>query len=177
MGRAGPLIVCLDTSGSMMGERELWSKALVVECVRQAHRQKRLCYLYAFSGPGDLQELELDMSPRGLNEVMDFLQNSFGGGTCLEDALKAAAERLQLESYASADLLVVTDGELVAQRIGAEALEAARQNGTKIFGLVLNEESTELMEELCDELYVTRKMSEKGFPKLMRPKARPKAKA
>ena len=26
---------CLDTSGSMMGDRELLSKALVVECVRR----------------------------------------------------------------------------------------------------------------------------------------------
>ncbi|OLQ04545.1 hypothetical protein AK812_SmicGene12363 [Symbiodinium microadriaticum] len=62
LGEAGPLIVCLDTSGSMMGQREVLSKALVVECVRQAHRQNRPCYLYAFSGMGDLKEIELDMS-------------------------------------------------------------------------------------------------------------------
>ncbi|CAE7625103.1 viaA [Symbiodinium sp. CCMP2592] len=54
LGEAGPLIVCLDTSGSMSGQREVLSKALVVECVRQAHRQNRPCYLYAFSGMGDL---------------------------------------------------------------------------------------------------------------------------
>lgn len=34
---------CLDTSGSMMGDRELLSKALVVECVRPCRVWKR-CY-------------------------------------------------------------------------------------------------------------------------------------
>eukprot|EP00959_Pyramimonas_sp_CCMP1952_P391674 8207832-Pyramimonas_sp.AAC.2 len=31
----GPIIVCLDTSGSMMGARETVAKALVLECLRQ----------------------------------------------------------------------------------------------------------------------------------------------
>jgi uncharacterized protein with von Willebrand factor type A (vWA) domain len=50
----GPIILCLDTSGSMRGARELVAKALALECMRGAHRQQRPCYLYAFSGPGML---------------------------------------------------------------------------------------------------------------------------
>jgi uncharacterized protein with von Willebrand factor type A (vWA) domain len=48
----GPIILCLDTSGSMRGAREVVAKALALECMRGAHRQQRPCYLYAFSGPG-----------------------------------------------------------------------------------------------------------------------------
>ena len=48
----GPIILCLDTSGSMRGAREVVAKALALECLRGAHRQSRPCYLYAFSGPG-----------------------------------------------------------------------------------------------------------------------------
>ena len=33
------------------GARELVAKALALECLRGAHRQRRACYLYAFSGP------------------------------------------------------------------------------------------------------------------------------
>lgn len=47
----GPIILCLDTSGSMRGARETVAKALALECLRGAHRQRRACYLYAFSGP------------------------------------------------------------------------------------------------------------------------------
>jgi uncharacterized protein with von Willebrand factor type A (vWA) domain len=50
----GPIILCLDTSGSMRGAREVVAKALALECMRGAHRQQRSCYLYAFSGPGAL---------------------------------------------------------------------------------------------------------------------------
>lgn len=46
----GPIIVCLDTSGSMRGARELVAKALALECLRGAHRQRRKCFVYAFSG-------------------------------------------------------------------------------------------------------------------------------
>jgi Mg-chelatase subunit ChlD len=44
----GPIIVCLDTSGSMQGARETVAKAAVLECMRGAHRQQRKCYVYAF---------------------------------------------------------------------------------------------------------------------------------
>ncbi|DBA84260.1 TPA: hypothetical protein ACH3X2_006318 [Trebouxia sp. C0005] len=44
----GPIIVCLDTSGSMSGARETVAKAVTLECMRGAVRQKRACFLYAF---------------------------------------------------------------------------------------------------------------------------------
>lgn len=44
----GPIIVCLDTSGSMYGAREVVAKAVVLECMRGAHRQDRKCFVYAF---------------------------------------------------------------------------------------------------------------------------------
>lgn len=54
----GPIILCLDTSGSMRGAREVVAKALALECMRGAHRQQRPCYLYAFSGPGEDKQLQ-----------------------------------------------------------------------------------------------------------------------
>eukprot|EP00439_Symbiodinium_sp_Y106_P038837 s401_g4.t1 len=175
LGEAGPLIVCLDTSGSMMGQREVLSKALVVECVRQAHRQNRPCYLYAFSGMGDLKELELDMSQAGLREVLTFLRSSFGGGTYLEDALARSAERLQEASWRNADLLIVTDGQLDVRTGDEEPIFRARKEfGTRVFGLVLADYGGDAMERLCDELYVTGNVREGrnytganvAFPKL-----------
>lgn len=47
-GELGPIIVCLDTSGSMYGAREVVAKALVLECMRGAQSQRRKCYVYAF---------------------------------------------------------------------------------------------------------------------------------
>ena len=62
----GPILAVIDTSGSMHGLPERAAKALVLEAVRTAHSEKRSCYLYAFSGPGQTVEHELDLSPEGL---------------------------------------------------------------------------------------------------------------
>ncbi len=37
----------------MQGARETVAKALALECLRGAHRQRRACFLYAFSGPSE----------------------------------------------------------------------------------------------------------------------------
>lgn len=59
----GPIIVCLDTSGSMRGPREVVAKALVLECMRGAHAQDRKCYVYAFRcAPHSAQSLALSLS-------------------------------------------------------------------------------------------------------------------
>ena len=39
----GPIIVCLDTSGSMQGAPEIVAKAIVLEALRVAHAEKRAC--------------------------------------------------------------------------------------------------------------------------------------
>lgn len=95
----GPIIVCLDTSASMMGPREVVAKAVALECLRGAHRQRRLCYLYAFSGPKDIQEIELGMDPKSMELLLDFLRFSFNGGTCVEDALGMSLDRLKSKDW------------------------------------------------------------------------------
>lgn len=159
MGKAGPLIICLDTSGSMQGMRETVGKSVVLEGMRQAHREKRRCYLYAFSGQGQLQELELDLSPSGLRALLEFLKSSFSGGTSLDPVLEASARRLGVDDddWRNADLLIVTDGEVPMPRADAVAsLEAARHSeGARVVGVVLGECGGQAMEQLCDELYIT----------------------
>ena len=58
-GVQGPIILCLDTSASMAGQREKVAKALVLECIRGAKLQHRKCYLFAFSGKEEVKELDL----------------------------------------------------------------------------------------------------------------------
>ena len=57
----------------MRGARETVAKALALECLRGAHRQKREAYLYAFSGPGQVEELELKCQPAAMSKLLKFL--------------------------------------------------------------------------------------------------------
>ena len=47
--RKGPMIVCLDTSGSMSGKPEKIAQSLLARILDVADRQKRDCFLIAFS--------------------------------------------------------------------------------------------------------------------------------
>ena len=63
--------------------------------MRGAHLQERACYLYAFSGPGDVRELELKVTLSSLSQLMDFLTHSFGGGTDADRPLELSLQRLE----------------------------------------------------------------------------------
>ncbi len=52
----GPILLCIDTSGSMRGARETVAKALALECMRAAKAQERGCYVFAFAGPQEVRE-------------------------------------------------------------------------------------------------------------------------
>jgi uncharacterized protein with von Willebrand factor type A (vWA) domain len=103
-GELGPIIVCLDTSGSMYGAREVVAKALVLECMRGAQMQARKCYVYAFSGPGQVRALDLSEPQVALEKLLDFLECSFQGGTDVDQPLELALERLNGACAASLKL-------------------------------------------------------------------------
>jgi len=83
----------------MYGAREVVAKALTLECVRGAHRQQRKCYVYAFSGPRDVMELELGLDSASMARLLPFLTMSFSGGTDVDAPLALSLERLSREEW------------------------------------------------------------------------------
>ena len=134
----GPIIICLDTSGSMHGEPEIVAKASVLEALRVAHAEKRACYLYSFSGPGDVAEHELKLTEEGLAGFLNFLACSFPGGTDVAEPVRRAVKRLQEAAWQRADILLVGDGELRPQ---IEAMIAAAGMGGAVRLLGWQDES------------------------------------
>ncbi len=74
-------------------------KAVTLECMRGAYRQKRQCFLYAFGGPGDVMELELTMQHGALEKLLAFLAFSFGGGTDVDRPLELSLSRLESNEW------------------------------------------------------------------------------
>ena len=70
--------------------------------MRGAYLQKRQCFLYAFGGPGEVQELQLDLRPGALEKLLGFLRFSFGGGTDVDRPLEMSLERLQHNDWKQA---------------------------------------------------------------------------
>lgn len=153
----GPMIVCVDTSGSMQGGAEQVAKAVVLEAMRVAHAQARRCYVYAFSGPEDIVEQALALDHEGVQQILSFLGQSFHGGTDVGEPLARAVERLRQDEWHCADLLLATDGEFGVPREIAAMVGAAKQEfGLRVQGVLIGDRETIGMLEICDDVFWVR---------------------
>jgi len=142
-GKGGPIMVCLDTSGSMSGGREALSKALALKCISAAHSKKRPCYLYAFGGAEQLAEIEVGVERgQGLEPLLDFLCHSFNAGTDVDAPMASALARLTDEAWRDADVLLITDGQfnVPAQELQDQLQHAQWELGLEVHGLLVGVE-------------------------------------
>lgn len=151
----GPIIVCLDTSGSMQGAPETVAKAITLEAMRIANAERRACYLYAFSGPKQVQEMELSIGKGGIFALLDFLGCSFHGGTDVVEPLTRALARLDESQWSRADIILVSDGEFPESRTLRDSIKAVKAEGAlRIHGLLIGAERSSGMNEICDPIHV-----------------------
>lgn len=150
----GPMLVCVDTSGSMQGGAEAVAKAVVLEAVRCAHAQRRACRVYAFGGPDEVVEMELGVDAEGVGRLARFLGQGFGGGTDICGPLERAIARLDEAGWALADLLIASDGEFGATPALAARVEAARrERGLRVQGILIGDRETIGLLELADDIH------------------------
>ena len=162
----GPLILCVDTSGSMQGAPENIAKAVVLETLRTAHRERRGCLLIAFGGPDELVERELHPAEApppgatgphggdGMAALLDLLGQSFDGGTDVQAPIERAVQRVREQRWSGADLLIVSDGEFGCTRDTLAQLETARSElGLRVQGILVGDRETLGLLETCDAIH------------------------
>jgi uncharacterized protein with von Willebrand factor type A (vWA) domain len=153
----GPIIVCVDTSGSMQGGAEAVAKAVVLEAVRTAHAQKRPCHVFAFGGPDEVLELELAVDAEGIERLMRFLGQAFRGGTDICGPLEKAIAKLEDQRWQLADLLIASDGEFGATPALAARLDKVKAEcGLRVQGVLIGDRETIGLLEVSDDIYWVR---------------------
>ena len=150
----GPIIICVDTSGSMHGTPENIAKTVAFALAKIAAEQERLCYIISFSTDIETPEvkpnedMELTNADGGnyLQKLVRFLRMSFNGGTDAEPALRKALNMLAgsdtATGYKNADVLMISDfvmGNLSADLVTAIAQE--KEKNTGFYSLVIGESS------------------------------------
>lgn len=150
----GPILAVIDTSGSMHGLPERVAKALVLEALRTAHAEKRACFLYAYSGPGQVLEQELDLSPDGVGRLMGFLGFSFGGGNDEAGVLTRVLARLEDSAFRKADVVFVSDGEWPAPTTLLDSVAKAKEAGTRFHGVQIGNLGQTGLHAVCDPVHV-----------------------
>ena len=106
----GPIVVCLDTSGSMKGTPLLRAKALVLSITKILREENRELYVILFGAKGQFQEISVE-GEEDICRAIKFLKKSYEGGTDFETPLRRGIEIIsEKENYRKADILMVTDG-------------------------------------------------------------------
>lgn len=130
--RRGPMIICLDTSGSMDGKPQKISQSLVIKAVDVAMKEKRQCFLIAFS----VSIKPIDVLKECQN-IIGVLQKSPTGNTNATQMLDATFKLLESNpEYINADVLWVTDFVMnLVSEDRLEKMQTLRSEGTRFYGL------------------------------------------
>ncbi len=156
LGR-GPMIVCLDTSGSMRGAPENVAKACVLQALRSAHAARRACRLLAFGGAGELLEHELALSEPGLQTLLDLMGQSFDGGTDVQTPLERAITLVRTQAFALADILIVSDGEFGVTPATLNLLRECKTTlGLRVHSILIGDRETIGVLEVSDQIHWVR---------------------
>ncbi|MBQ3779576.1 MAG: VWA domain-containing protein [Fibrobacter sp.] len=134
----GPIIICVDTSGSMHGTPENIAKTVTFALSKIALEEERKCYLISFST--GIETLDMSDFKKGdsLQKLVRFLQMSFNGGTDASPALQHAIKMLQSNDYKNADVLMISDFVMAnLPRNLIDAIEVEKEKNTDFYSLVI----------------------------------------
>lgn len=104
----GPIVLAIDSSGSMSGSKEIWSKSIFLALLAIARLQRRDLACIHFS-----DHLKLWQFPKGAAAYPDVLASCdyfIGGGTPFEPWMEQALKLIDEDRYSKADVICVSDG-------------------------------------------------------------------
>lgn len=107
----GPVVVCVDSSGSMEGTRECASKGIALAMLEIARMQKRDFAFIQFSGPNQVREYVVKAGKCNTMDLLSEMEYFIGGGTCFTTALQACLQEIELNTFKQADVVFITDDE------------------------------------------------------------------
>lgn len=140
----GPMLICVDTSGSMYGTPERVAKTVTYALAKKALLEKRKCYLISFSTGISVMDLSVLDSAAGLQQLVAFLRMSFNGGTDANPALCHAIKMLNTEKWKQADVLMVSDFIMDnLSKTVVEGIELQRKNKCKFYSLAVTSQANE----------------------------------
>lgn len=150
----GPIILCIDGSGSMGGMPNVWARSVALSFITIAKKEKRDAAAVEFSSRGQVKRWDF-MANEPVNplNIIDFASHMFHGGTDITQGIESSKELVdQVQAFKSADIVVITDGH---DGLGPEdyALrDSLRSMGVRLHGVTIGQDvkSNQYLQEICD---------------------------
>lgn len=148
----GPVVMCVDESGSMGGERNVWAKAIALCLLNICRREKRDFAYIGWSG-GTSVATHLFRAKDALNAqaIVDCASHFFGGGTAPLVGLTRGVEVMRdAPEFKKADLVMVTDGEASFGDEDRRMRDWLVQKGVRVWGIGVGG-SFRYLQNLCPD--------------------------
>lgn len=148
----GPVIACIDISGSMghmldgSSKRSEWAKAVAFALWTIAQKQKRAFYCVEF-------DTSVQSSYKVTKDnVIDLLKAKECGGTSFYPPLAEAFHIMKNEkTFKKSDIIFITDGESNVVHLN-ELLDKKKSTRTSIYSIQLSSDSTYSLEQFSDQV-------------------------
>jgi uncharacterized protein with von Willebrand factor type A (vWA) domain len=113
--KMGPIIVCLDSSGSMVGDFDFWGKAVAICAAKHAINTGRKAHLILFAyDPEEMVEFRFEPNKKiEMKKFIEFAKLVIAGGTAFEPPLKRSVNLIMSEKekdMVHSDIMFITDG-------------------------------------------------------------------
>lgn len=151
----GPVIVMIDESGSMSGDRIVWAKAVGLAMAWVARQQKRDIWLGGFSSGGQVWATRYPGGVIVPAELERFMNAFFSGGTDYDMALSRCVEIIEEAPKAGkkADVLFISDGECYINDKTLKKFQAKKSDlGFRVFSVCVGA-SAETFKLFSDSAY------------------------
>ncbi len=146
----GPMIVALDTSGSMSGQPIKIATTLFFKLLKLARRQNRNCFLIMFS----IRAKSIDLANMTTwSQLEHFMANHYTGGTDGEEMLGKAMDMLRSKNYSMADVLIISDFYFPLPKQPTEKkIKEEKSKGSCFYGLQIGKQNCKY-ERLLDRVW------------------------
>ena len=133
----GPILMVVDGSGSMQGERNIWSRAVAMCLLHIARCEKRDFGCIEFSSSKQLEDWFFPAkAPMDGERVLEMASHFFGGGTSPEQGVSRAAEIMKsAPQFRKADIILVGDGEASFGPEDERLRVQLTELGVRLFGI------------------------------------------
>lgn len=165
----GAIVCCIDGSGSMSGEPEIWSKAVALCLLQIAKVQKREFYAIEFGGPRTMLEFDF-RDPKNItpDNIISFAESFLNGGTDfmtpLSRSLDLMREEHERRGAVKADIVFITDGECGVDPTWMENFKAEQERlAFRVYGVAIGcSPESEPLATICDHRVLTVKQMTSG---------------
>lgn len=173
MGK-GPIIICVDESGSMTGEKICQAKAFALAMYWIARHQRRWCCFVSYSSGPFGRYLCLPHNKPDETALLDWLGGFIGAGTDMEVPFR----KLPGEWWSAinpprgkTDMLILTDGQVqVDPQLEAFFLDWKRREKVRTIGLMIGARGRGGLDSTLDDCYSVGgsvSFTDAGFQKAM----------